>query len=179
MTTTNQPTDTEIRQAAEVIKRLPRGFLPFELFIAIASKVTTPTMEVVPVRNRDGALEVLLTKRPADDPHWPNCWHLTGTVILATDNAGPNFSSGVQRVLEDELHGTIKPIGEIVYIGIEFWDVARGRELDHIFYFETNATDENVKEGRFFNVNELPESILEHHKVVVQKIVEAFRTKEE
>jgi len=171
----NQPSSEEIHQAADVIKRLPKGYLPFELFIAVASKVTVPTMEVAPLRRTsDGNVEVLLTKRPVDDPYWPGGWHLTGTVIRANDKEGTDFSSGVERVLRDELHGAVKPIDGIKYAGMKFWDVKRGRELDQMFYFETKATDTDVREGKFFNVNSLPESTLEHHKIMIPEIVAAF-----
>lgn len=175
MDTVNRPTEEEIAQAVRVINKLPKGYLPFDLFIAVAAKVTVPTMEVAALRRAgNGNVEVLLTQRPADDPYWPSGWHLTGTVIRANDKEGTDFSSGVERVLQDELHGTIKPVSDIKYAGIKFWDVKRGRELDQMFYFETNATDEDVQEGKFFDVSKLPETTLEHHKIMIPEIVEAF-----
>lgn len=178
MDTQNRPTDKEIHNAAEIIKKLPKGYLPFELFIAIAAKVTVPTMEVAPLRRNGERIEVLMTKRPDDDPYWPGGWHLTGTVIRANDAEGTDFSSGIERVLRDELHGTITPVGKVRYAGMKFWDVKRGRELDQMFYFETDATDEDVKEGQFFDVEDLPDSTLEHHKIMIPEIVTAFREQE-
>lgn len=172
----NSPSDQEIQQAANVISRLPKGYLPFDLFIAIAAKVTVPTMEVVPLRRNGDKLEILLTQRPEDDPYWPSGWHMTGTVIRANDAEGTDFSSGIQRVLRDELHGTVTPLGEIKFAGMKFWDVARGRELDRMFYFETDARDEDVQGGKFFDVDNLPESTLEHHKVMIPEIVAKFRS---
>lgn len=173
MKTENRPTEEEVHMAADVIRRLPKGFLPFDLFISIAEKVTTPTMEVAPLRRRGDKIEVLMTQRPDTDPHWPGGWHLTGTVVRATDDEG-DFSSGFNRVLYDELHGTVQPIDEIQYVGMKFWDVERGRELDQMFYFETNATDDDVKEGAFFDVENLPVTTLEHHKIMIPEIVSAF-----
>lgn len=170
------PTDDEIKQAASVINRLPKGFLPFDLFIAIASKVTVPTMELAPIRRgKNGDIEVLLTQRPADDPYWPDEWHMPGTVIRASDNEGTDFSSGVERVLQDELHGTVRMLGEPKYVGMKFWEIPRGRELDQIFYFETDARDEDVVEGKFFNVNNLPESTILQHKIMIPEIVAAIK----
>jgi len=169
------PTDDEIKQVVDVINRLEKGFLPFELFIALASKITMPTMELLPIRRAEnGDVEVLLTQRPADDPYWPNEWHIPGTVIRASDNEGTNFSSGVERVLQNELHGTIKMIGKPRSAGMKFWDVARGRELDQMFYFETNAKDADVVEGKFFPANNLPETTMSHHKIMIPEIVAAF-----
>jgi hypothetical protein len=170
------PTDDEIKQAVDVLNRLPKGFLPHSLFIAVAAKVTMPTMELVPVRwNKDGEVEVLLTQRPDDDPYWPNQWHMPGTVIRASDNEGTDFSSGMERVLQNELHGKIRMIGKPQYVGMKFWDVARGRELDQVFYFETDATDEDVVEGKFFLANNLPESTMAHHKIMIPEIATAFK----
>lgn len=174
----NRPTDEEIHQAAEIIARLPKGYLPFELFIAVAAKITMPTMEVAPLRKNGDKLEVLMTQRPADDPYWPSGWHLTGTVIRANDNEGADFASCFERVLRDELHNTIHPLDEMHYVGMKFWDVKRGRELDQMFYFETNARDEDVREGAFFDVENLPETTLEHHKIMVPEIAAAFRAVE-
>lgn len=168
--------DDEIKQAVDVLNRVPKGFLPQALFIAVAAKVTMPTMELVPVRqNQNGDVEVLLTQRPNDDPYWPSQWHMPGTIIRASDNEGTDFSSGVERVLQNELHGTVHMIGKPRYIGMKFWDVARGRELDQVFYFETDAKDEDVVEGQFFSVKNLPESTVSHHKVMIPEIAAAFR----
>ena len=172
------PTDDEIKQAVDVINRVPKGFLPFELFIALAAKITTPTVDLVPVRkNQDGEPEILLIQRPADDPYWPREWHVPGTVIRASDKEGSDFSSGKERVLRDELHGTIRMIGAPQFIGAKFWDVKRGRELEHLFYFETDAADEDVVEGQFFTVNNIPDSTMSHHRVIVSEIAEAFRAR--
>ncbi len=170
-----EPTPEEIAQAAEVLRRLPKGFLPLEIFHAIAEKVTTPTMEVAPLRvNEAGEVEVLLTKRPDDDPHWPGGWHIPGTVIRATDDEG-SLQSGFERVLQKELHGSIPVVDDLQLVSMKFWDVTRGRELDMVHYFETNATDEDVAEGQFFTVDHLPEMTLDHHKIMIPEIVATFR----
>lgn len=172
----NTPTDDEIKQAVDVIDRVQKGFLPHDLFIAVAAKVTMPTMELVPVRqDKNGEVEVLLTQRPDDDPYWPSQWHMPGTVIRASDNEGTDFSSGMERVLQNELYGTIRMIGEPQYAGMKFWNVLRGRELDQIFYFETDAKDEDVVEGRFFSANNLPELTMSHHKIMIPEIAAAFK----
>ena len=98
--------------------------------------------------------------------------------MRANDTEGTDFSSGVQRVLKDELHGTIRPISDIQYAGMKFWDVKRGRELDQMFYFETDATDDDVQEGQFWDVEQLPDTTLEHHKIMIPEIVAAFHARE-
>ena len=172
--TMNMPSEKEIHQAVETIWKLPKGTLPIELFYAVAAKVTVPTMELAPLRVAGNKIEILLTRRAETDPYWPNLWHLTGTVLRADDDEGSDFSSGVTRVLRDELHGSIPMIGKPQFVGIHFWDVPRGRELDQVFYFVTNAQDDAVQEGQFFDVTDLPDTTIEHHKVIIPEIVTAF-----
>lgn len=172
------PSENEIKQAVDIISRLQKGLLPLELFHAVAAKTVTPTVDLVPVRRgKDGEPELLLVQRPADDPYWPNEWHVTGAMIRAFDKEGADFLDAKKRVLEGELHGTIRMINEPQYIGAKFWDVARGRELEHVFYFETDAKDEDVVEGKFFTENNLPELTISHHKILIPEIIAAFKNK--
>jgi hypothetical protein len=165
-------TDEEIRITAENLKRLPKGFLPKEIFLAVAELVTTPTMEVAPLRiNENRQTEVLLTQRPADDAHWPNGWHMPGTVIRSTDEEG-SLRSGFNRILQSELKEDVRPLAEPVFVGTKFWDVERGRELDQMYYIEVEANDETP--GQFFTVDNLPETTLAHHKVMIPEIIMAF-----
>lgn len=173
----SQPTQEEIQQAVQTLNKLERGFLPFELFLSVADKVVMPALELVPVRQNGDRLEVLLTQRPASDPHWPEYWHLTGTIIRASDQEGIEFSSAKARVLQDELHGTVTPVGAIYFLYATFMDIARGRELDHVYYFETNASDSDVQEGVFFDVESLPEKTMQHHKRFAVDIARDFRSK--
>lgn len=171
----NLPSKEDTAFAADVLIRSPKGFLPFELFLAVAARVTTPTMELAPLRQKNnGALEILLTQRPADDPYWPNGWHMPGTVLRATDKEG-DFSSGIERILCDELHGKVPMRGTPVYVTTKFWDVLRGRELDTVYYFKTDVADSDLAEGKFFAVDDLPDTTLAHHKIIITEIAAVFR----
>lgn len=171
----NIPSQEDIAFASDVLIRSPKGFLPFELFLAVAARVTTPTMELAPLRqNDDGTLEILLTQRPATDPYWPNGWHMPGTVLRATDKEG-DFSSGIERILRDELHGKVPMRGMPAYVTTKFWDVLRGRELDTVYYFKTDVADSDLVEGKFFAVDDLPSTTLDHHKIIITEIAAAFR----
>lgn len=174
METTNRPSDEEIKQAVDTLDRLPRGYLPFELFIAVSAKVTQPSYELLAIRMNRGVAEVLLTQRPEDDPFWPGEWHITGTVIRASDMEGQDFPSCRERVLKDEMHETVIPIGDIRYIGFRFGDSRRAKELNHMFYFETDATNDDLREGKFWPVDALPENTIDHHKTMIPRIVDAF-----
>lgn len=170
-------TPEEIKQTAENLRRLPRGFLPLEVFNSIAELVATPTIDVAPLRERDGRLEVFMLPRPDDDPYWAGQWHMPGTVLRSTDNEG-DFSSGFERLFakKGEGEGKIVPVTEPKHIGTKFWNVERGRELDHMHYVVVETTGDDVDlPGVFFPVDELPDNTIEHHKVMIGEIVEAYR----
>lgn len=170
---TKQPTEQEIAQATEVLSRLTKGFLPFPLFLQVTRLMTTPTMEVAPIRMRGDEPEVFLTQRPVDDPYWPNGWHIPGTVIRSTDEP-ESFKSGFDRVLRDELGPAFSYVNQPVFVGMKFWDVLRGRELDMLHFVDVEVDESRPLPGKFFTLDELPETSLAHHKIMIPEIIEAF-----
>jgi len=165
------PTEAEIELAASILSRLPGGFLPLPIFHEVARLVTTPTMEVAPMRMAaNGIAEILLTYR--NDKHWQG-WHIPGTVIRSTDEPD-SFHTGFQRVLTEELNGSVTYLTEPQYVNQKFWDVARGRELDAVHFVEVSVADESQLPGTFFAVNAIPEDTVEHHKIMIPEIAEAY-----
>lgn len=125
-----QPSQEEVEQAAATLRKLERGYLPRDIFLEVARLTPTLTIELAPLRKRDdGALEIFLTQRPADDPNWASQWHIPGTVIRATDEKG-SFKTGFERILRDEAAGLLVTVGEPVEVARHFWDIARGCEYD-------------------------------------------------
>ncbi len=166
-------TEQEIQNVADMLARLPRGYLPQPIFWAVARLVTMPCMEVAPLRIVNGQLEIYLTQRPENDPHWPNGWHIPGTIIRSSDEEG-SLKTGIERVLKDELEG-LRCVSEPAFVTMKFWDVTRGRELDLVHYVLVETTDETKLDGKFFSVENLPESTLEHHKIMIPEIATAYR----
>lgn len=167
------PTESEIRIAADVLRRLPKGFLPYEIFIAVTSKVVTPTMELAPLKINDkGEVEIFMIRRPDDDLHWPGQWHMPGTVIRSTDKEG-DFSTGIERILQEELGGVRIAKGP-VYVGMKFLDIPRGRELDQMFYVEVEPGDELDGMGEFFSVDNLPSNTMRSQLGMIREITDAF-----
>lgn len=165
-------TPEEIRETAERLRRLPKGFLPLEIFLAVAEKVATPTIDVAPLRTHEGRLQVFMLRRPDDDEHWPGQWHIPGTVLRATDEEN-SFNSGLARLFDGETEGLVVPVGEPKHVGTKFWDVERGRELDHLHYVEVEALSDDLP-GQFFPVDELPDDTIAHHKIIIPEIVDAY-----
>ncbi len=164
----------EIKQTVEYLRRLPKGFLPLEIFNAVAELVTTPTIEVAPVRmNAEGNAEVLLLQRPDDDAYWPGEWHMPGTVLRSTDEEG-SFTSGFKRIFGGELAGKVVPLGEPKVLGTNFWDVERGRELATKHFVEVEVDADAELPGKFFALDNIPENTIEHHRVMIPEMLAAF-----
>ncbi len=164
------PSPKEIEWAANTLSRLPRGFLPLSIFHEVTRLVVTPTVELAPLREKDGALQVLLTQRPDDDKYWPGEWHIPGAVVLSSDEEG-SFDSVINRIIAKELHGKV-PMNTVPKLAQQvFHDIPRGKELDHVYYFKTDVEDKDLIEGRFFDVNDLPENTIDFHVSMIRNIV--------
>jgi hypothetical protein len=170
MSKTDYPSDEEIETAARIINRLPRGYLPQPLFVAVASKIVTPTLELVILKKVNEQTQVLLTKRPDDDKFWPGEWHIPGTVIRSTDTES-TYESCFTRILDDELEGLVT-ITKPSRVSIEFWEIERGRELDQLFVTNCVNAQEVSDSIRFFPVDALPKNLMSHHREVIEIILQ-------
>ncbi|MEP6710168.1 MAG: hypothetical protein ABJA64_00420 [Candidatus Saccharibacteria bacterium] len=168
------PTEDEINNAAAIIHQLPRGFLPKQLFYAIAEKTVINTIEMMILRFNKGIIEILLTQRPPDDPYWPNAWHIPGTVLLSTDSEG-DYSSAFFRIFDGELAGKVVPLSKPSFVVTKFWDNGRGRELDQVFFVDTLVEDINLDDGRFYSIEELPEGILKAYSYIFPEGLIAYK----
>jgi ADP-ribose pyrophosphatase YjhB (NUDIX family) len=170
-----EPSQSELRAAAETLRRLPRGFLPNPIFLEVTRLVVTPVTEFAPMREKEGKLQVLLTQRPDDDPNWPGKWHVPGTVVRSTDQKG-HLGDAMDRVLKGELHGAVLPMqGEPQLVEVTFDEILRGAEIDHVYYFKTDAKDEELVDGQFFDIDDLPEEMIPHHIPMIAGIVASYK----
>jgi len=170
----NPPTDAEIAQAVDVINRIPKGVLPRELFFAISHKTVLSSIELLPIRtNTEGQPEVLLTQRPADDPYWPNMWHIAGTILRPTDQIG-NFSSAFSRLFDEEFEGQLETIADPQYAKTEFLDTGRGRVNDRVYFVEIANKDISFASGKFFSPDALPENLIDHYDKLIPSVLEVY-----
>jgi hypothetical protein len=177
MSQPDYPSDEEIATAANIIQRLPRGYLPYSLFIAVASRVVTPTLELAILQKNNDGIQILLTKRPDDDLHWPGQWHVPGTVIRSTDQED-SFNSCFERILNEELSDLVVTT-QPQRVSIEFWELERGREIDQLFYAELDNHQNLPENIRFFSVEDLPANLMRHHSEVIAKIVKKYKEETE
>ncbi len=171
---TNQDrlTEQEISTVAAILAKLEPGFLPFDIFDQIARLTVSSIVELVPLRINDGKVEVLLTKRDADDIHWPSMLHTAGTVVRATDQEG-DMKSAFDRVINDEL-GSVKINGEPQYVMSTFRRSARGMENSRIFFIDVIG---QPTIGEFYPVDNLPATVVDTQLEFIQAAAELFRNK--
>lgn len=164
----------DIKEVIQLLQKLQPGFLPFPIFNAICRLVVTAIVELVPLRRTpDGRTEVLLTQREADDPFWPRKWHNPGTVIRSTDI---DEAAALARVLQNELQLPLDNTPGPTYAGHLFHSTIRGAEATQVYYIELA---ENPPTGTFYDVEQLPEDMIESHVKVVHKAVQAFQERTE
>ncbi len=153
-----------------LLKHLEPGFLPLEIFMEIARLAVLPIIEFVPLRIKNGKVEVLLLRRDADDSLWPNELHTPGTVIRPTDLDSNNHLA-FKRILEDELAET--KVSEPYYVGSNLHKSRRGAEQAQIFWVEVL---EKPKTGKFYPVNKLPSEMMESQIGFVKLAAKSFIT---
>jgi hypothetical protein len=163
------PSNEEIAQAASVLARLQPGFLPKEIFEQYTRLCTTPIVELVPLRQSTAGVEVLLLKRPADDPVWPNMLHTPGTVLRSTDVAG-GLELALRRIYESELQ--ITPQREPVFSGTIFHQVDRGAELASVYWLD--LTDQTVEAGTWYSLSDLPDNLVASQLEFIKNSANAF-----
>jgi hypothetical protein len=159
----------EIKKAAETLNKLTPGFLPKDIFLQVTRLCVTPIIEVVPLRKKGHSAEVLLFRRPENDPIWPNKLHTPGTVMLASDEKG-SLKSPFARIIEGEMKGVIV-YKEPVFVEYTFHQVARGSELALVHLIE--VVDNNGL-GEFYNVESLPDTIVDTQIEFIQHAAKYF-----
>jgi hypothetical protein len=171
----DRPTDVEIQQTADILRRLPRGFLPLDIFRVLAERLVLPCLELAILRvNQRNEIEVLLTQRDADDPYWPSGWHLPGGVLLATDNEG-DYSSIFGRIFQGELNDEYEPLQEPQFVTTRFHETNRGREIVQEYFTEVAYQDIPTVVGKFFPADKLPEETLKQYYQIIPLVVQAFQ----
>lgn len=148
------------------------------MFTELSRLSVLTTAEVVCINRESGAIRVLLTKRPEDDPWWPGKWHSPGATILASDRVEYecDFRDAINRVLgvNGELQG-IHRTGEPIYLTGEMRKTVRGTEYSAIHYVEV---DGSPAVGKYFTLDEtaaLGDELIEHHHGMLARVVEVYR----
>ncbi len=146
--------------------------LPLWAFQPMTHVVPSTAFELLIVRQGSLGTEVFLTKRPPNDPAWPNEWHFPGTVIRTKDS----FDTIKLRLAKSELGLTELP-GETQFLTMLFdEDKPRGNTLHTFHVLRVHAAFAN-EQGTFFPLAQLPEHMINFQKRQLTTIVgEILRT---
>jgi hypothetical protein len=145
-------------------------------FYAIAQHTVSVAIEAVVLRRRKGRLEVLLFKRPDDDPFYGGMWHSPGTILRGKDAEGglPGKPVGYEKAFDRLARGELKVnfAGHKKFAGSLFFLSPRGPE--NCLVFVCRIAGEPVK-GTFYPVDDLPENtVLAHRLSIIPAAVKAF-----
>jgi hypothetical protein len=146
----------------QLLARIPHP-MPYQVFSALSKKMTTTAMELVILRWNLAAVEVLLMKRPVDDPHWPGYWHYPGTIIRPSDES---LEVAMQRLLSTEVgHASYE------FIGLNLEHFSRGTvvQLMHL-----GAIIGEPMKGGFFPVKDLPQPFIQEQLPGLNMVVKVF-----
>lgn len=177
------PSPEEIEMVVDVLRRLKPGFQDRRIFEQTARLNVMSTVEMAPLRKTsEGKTQILLTQRAADDPFWPNEWHIPGTFMLTTDKRqGPHdHSDEFKRIFGDkgELGNSIQLVSEPVFVDSEMRDTRRGTEHSAVHYAEVTG---EPTVGRFFDADQFPYNVptpgvVEHQINCITIAVKRFET---
>lgn len=167
--------ESEVNQTAELLARIPAGFLPFLVFRQVARLAVFSIVEVVPMRlSADGQVEVLLLKRGEEKQDWPELWpgilHTPGTVIRPTDELG-SYKQPFHRILHEELHD-VELAEEPRYVYNILHHNKRGTESAQVFIAE--VIGEPIA-GTFYPADRLPSNIMLSQLDFIPTAVTAFK----
>lgn len=171
----NSITENEIKIVTEILKKLEPGLLPFPIFLEIARLYVSCIVEVVPLYDNNGKIQVLLQEREMSDPVWGGKLHTPGTVLRANDKA-ESFESAFDRILNKELQG-VSVVGQPVFVETIFHQVLRGRELALIFYVELESNDVSHL-GKLYDVKKIPKEIVDTQIAFINDAVNKFVAKQ-
>lgn len=158
-------------QVVETLKTLEPGLLPLEIFYEVARLAVLPAVEVVPLRVRDGVVEVFLTQRPNNDPFWPGEWHNPGAIVRPTDESG-SFTSAFKRVCNGELG--LPAYSDPVFVSSWLWHCLRGSAVSLIHWLDVTDVDIRVV-GQFFPVHALPTNVIQGMETIIVRAVEHYK----
>lgn len=144
----------------------PLGGLPDPVFVALARIVVYPAIELVLVRQVGERVQVFLSKRAANVASWPGEYCLQGTVLRPADTS---LADAMARLLTTEIGGVH---AEPVYIGTFTSHTNRGAGIGFNYFLEVS---EPPIEGKFFDVNNLPDYIEPGHVTMIKRAAEAFK----
>lgn len=110
----------------------------------------------------EGKKQVYLLPRPNDDPFYANMLHLPGARKIPTETD--------EETLRRAIKETPFVPKEIEYLFPDTYKAKRGVEFADVrsFRVDYRALDHN----HFYSVDSLPDNLIEHHRKIIERIVQ-------
>ena len=162
----NELSDEDVKLVAGLLAKLKPGFLPPPIFHEITRLTATPIVEIVPLRSKDNAVQILLLQRGSDDPVWPNMLHIPGTVLRATDS----LETAIDRVLTKELNEA--QVSKPKFVTNILHHSGRGMEASQVYWVEVISSP---IDGQFFDTDNLPDNLVKSQLDFIPQAIEDYR----
>lgn len=113
---------------------------------------------------------MLLFERPATDPWYAGQFHSPGVMVIPTDVVNSDFSTAFERLRKSELNG-LTFTGQPMFVRNLLLDTKRGVENANIHWLKFN---EYTGQGFLCSVGNLPDNLIDHHRVIIPTAYEHF-----
>lgn len=163
----NNITKPEIEELVRLLKKLEPGYYPIEVFWEFCRLVKVCTVELVPfVRDQEGNIKVVLTKRDDNDKFWPGMYHTPGCIVRPRDT----LEESINRVMIEELKNpkVLKPPKFVTFL---FSGHKRGEGVQLLYWVEL---DKKIPCGELFSCDELPVNFIQGQKKFLDKALEDY-----
>lgn len=135
-----------------LLSKLKPGFLPEPVFLEMQRLNHCLSVELILMNGES----IYLNQRPETDRFWPNQFQIPGTMVRG--NEGIKDSLG--RLMANEF--PMYEVSEPRFTRYYEYDTPRGH-ITHLLFTATTQDDYNS----FCPLDELPENMVEHHKLLL------------
>lgn len=163
------------RMLADLLREMREadgGFFPDEAWHEIHRTFALPYVEVALTRvSRSGAHEVFLTRRAANDPHWPGRpWHIPGGLW----RIARSMDEACGDVARREAGVGITACREVRTL--KWPDHPYANPISHVCVCVPAAAPVETDDARFFPLAEPPQPMLMHHGAFLAACRAALRS---
>lgn len=144
--------------------------LPPRVFDGWVENFPTTAIELCIYRAIDRQIEVWMVPRPPNDKHWPNEWHMPGTLIMS----GETLNQSYRRLVRSEVGGGHRiPRPKFVEVfslpkGEGPRRCRRGHGIGLLYMVKLNQVPDN---GKWFNTKRLPKKMVSFHRTMIKAVV--------
>lgn len=158
----------EIQEIADKLASYPSGNVPEPIWQQELMHLGGRTYELIPLRVRDGKIQVFMTKRPETDPVWPGILHCPGVML----NGPETKEDALTRLKEKEIKGMYITTPEL-FQTIPDRLTERGAESVFVYL----SLIQGGSDSDFYDVENLPESTIPHHVDMIKSAVILLKAK--